>query len=105
MIMWYKGSYSLIKILSYREQLLALLDTFTNYIKKVFESCSQQNFIIPVLVLLFFCFHTVLTSLIQLQGDGDVYRFTEIIKKSFNKLFQQLEDISNSTIPSITEYC
>ena len=96
MIMCCKGSHSPIKTLPHREQLLTLLDTFANYIEKAFESRGRQDFIIPVPVSLSFGFHAVLTSLIQLQGDGDVYRLTEIIKKSFNKLFQQLEDIDYS---------
>ena len=37
-IMQCKGLYSLLKILPYREELLTLLDTFTNYIEKLFES-------------------------------------------------------------------
>ena len=45
----------------------------------------------PVPVALSFGFHTILTSIFVLQGDGDLARIADSAKMSFNRLFDQLE--------------
>ena len=104
MIAWCRGTHSPIKMLPHREQLLTLLHVFANYIEKAFDKRNRRDLVIPIPISLSFGFHTVLTSLIQFQGDGDICRLAEITKRSFDKLFQQLEDILKSAIPNTADF-
>jgi hypothetical protein len=68
--------------------LMPVLDLLARQIRNGNES--------PIPVSLTFGLHALLTSIMVLQGDGDLARIATYSKGSYNKLFAQLQDESQS---------
>jgi hypothetical protein len=74
-----------------RAQLLTVLDLLYHHVKGDRTS--------PIPVALTFGLHAMLTSVMVLQGNGDLVRIASFAKQSYNTLFAQLDDLSDHTNP------
>jgi hypothetical protein len=72
-----------------RAQLLTVLDLMDHHVKNDRTS--------PIPVALTFGLHAILTSVMVLQGNGDLARIASFAKESYNTLFAQLDDLSDPT--------
>ena len=70
-------------------QLITVLDLLHRYVR--------GDRTTPVPIALSFGLHVVLTSIFVLQGDGDIARVASMCKQSYNKLFVQLEELSDES--------
>ena len=72
-----------------REHLLTVLDLLHNHIRGDRTS--------PVPIALTFGLHAMLTSIFVIQGDGHMSHLAAIAKQSYNKLFSQLDELSDES--------
>jgi hypothetical protein len=77
-------------------ELMPLLDALYQYI--------HNDLGRPVPIALTFGIHALLTSVVALQGNGDVTRLAVSAKASFNKLFLQLDEAAASKYPTHFTY-
>ena len=84
-----------IRSLPYIKELLPLVHLMRTHVEKLFDE-NKNNRLLPVPISLTFGIHALLTSIFELQGCGDVKRLAKFTKASFNTLFEQIEDVSNS---------
>jgi hypothetical protein len=78
-----------IRNLPNRMALIPVLDLLSDQLRNGKES--------PISVSLTFGCHALLTSIMVLQGDGDLARIATYSKRSYNKLFAQLQEESESS--------
>lgn len=69
------------------------------HVKKLFDG-KKNNHELPVPILLTFGLHAILTSIVTLQGSGDIKRLMTDAKTSCITLFEQLEQVSKSGLAS-----
>lgn len=72
-----------------RSQLVPVLDTLYEHLKG-----GRTR---PIPVALSFGMHAMLTSILVIQGSGDLMRVASLSKRTFNQLFRQLDQIADGS--------
>lgn len=94
---WYNGpGWDLIPMPD-TKQPLVLMHLIKTHMQKLYDG-NNNNRRLPVPISLTFGIHAILVSMFALQGDDDISQITKCAKKSYNTMFEQIEEVSKTDV-------